>query len=88
MKPIEMLYAAVDKYPDALAIDCQEFHLTYRELRSRIHALASGLQRIDSKPQSRVAICGYNTLEHVLAILAIMAADKVWVLLNPRNSVK
>ncbi len=59
--------------------------MTYGELATRVNALAAALQAIDPEPQSRVGICAYNTFEHLLAWLAVFAAGKVWIPLNPRN---
>ena len=55
------------------------------QLAARVDALAAGLQAIDAAPQSRVGICAHNTLDHLLALLATMAAGKIWVPLNPRE---
>ena len=81
-----MFYAAARLSPDAVAIDGPDTILSYGELAKRVDALACGLQDLDSNPQSRVGICGYNSLEHLIALLATMAAGKVWVPLNPRDS--
>ncbi len=81
-----MFYAAARLNPGGTAIDSPDITLTYRELKERVDALASGLQSIDPIPQSKVAICGYNSLEHLIGLLATMAAGKIWVPLNPRDS--
>ncbi len=86
MKPINMFYAAGSLTPDAVAIDGPDGTLSYGELRARVDALAAGLQGIDPAPQSRVGICGYNSLEHLTGLLATMAAGKVWIPLNPRDA--
>ena len=81
-----MFYAAARITPDAVAIDGPDTILRYGELRKQVDALACALQDLDSTPQSRVGICGYNSVEHLIALLATMAAGKVWVPLNPRDS--
>src|SRR3546814_3107371 len=48
-------------------------------------ALVTGIQTC-ALPISRVGICAYNTLEHLLSLLAVMATGKIWVPLNPRDS--
>ena len=85
MKPIDYLYSAALRRPDATAVDAPGARLSYRELAARVDALAAGLQGIDPRPQSRVGICAHNTLDHLLALLATLAAGKVWVPLNPRE---
>lgn len=86
MQPIDWLYRSACICPDALAVEAPGVALGYAELVARVDALAAALQRIDPAAQSRIGVCGYNTLEHLLSILAIMAAGKVWVPLNPLDS--
>jgi len=85
MFPIDFLYASARRRPDAVAVEAPGARLTYAQLVARVDAIASGLQGIDPAPQSRVGICGHNTLDHLLALLATMAAGKTWVPLNPRE---
>jgi acyl-CoA synthetase (AMP-forming)/AMP-acid ligase II len=60
--------------------------MTYAELRATVDAGACGLQALDPAPLSRVAICAQNHLEHLVAWLAVLAAEKTWVPLYPRNA--
>ncbi len=83
MQPIDWLYRSARINPDAIAIDAPGVELSYSELVTRVDALAVALQALDPAPQSRIGVCGHNTLEHLLSILAVMAAGKVWVPLNP-----
>lgn len=85
MRPIDMFYAAAALRPDAIAIDAPDGTQSYAALAERVNALAAALQSIDPAPQSRVGICGYNSLEHLTGLLATMAAGKVWIPLNPRD---
>ena len=64
----------------------RELSLSYRELVTRADALAVALQAMEPEPQTRVGICAYNTVEHLTALLAVMAADKIWVPLNPLDA--
>lgn len=84
MYPIDLLYRAARRWPDRIAAEDGETTLTYRELTARVDALASALQRLAPEP-GRVAICAPNTLEHLIAILAVLASGHAWVPLNPRN---
>lgn len=59
--------------------------ISYAELRARVDAAASALQKLDPEPGSRVGICAGNTVEHVVALLAVLASGKTWVPLNWRN---
>src|SRR5688572_16815152 len=85
MHPIDNLYRGVRIAPEAIALEDGVRGLSYGDLVARVDALACALQQRFPAPQARIAICGYNTIEHVLAILATYAAGHVWVALNPRN---
>jgi acyl-CoA synthetase (AMP-forming)/AMP-acid ligase II len=86
MQPIDLIYRAAAYGPDAVAVEAPGVALTYGELMTRVNALARALQAVDPEPQSRVGICAYNTVEHLTALLAVMAAEKIWVPLNPLDS--
>jgi len=86
MLPIDMLYGAAARTPDAVAVETPDVRLSYAELVARVDALAAGLQSLDASPGSRVGICGHNTVEHLLALLATMAAEKIWIPLNARDA--
>ena len=83
--PIDHFFRAAAAAPDRIAIKDGDFTLTHGDLASRVNAVAAALQDIDPAPQSRVGVCGYNTVEHLTAFLGTLAAGKTWVPLNPRN---
>lgn len=85
MTPIEFLYRGARRDPQAVAIGFHAETLTYAELVRRVDAVAAAFRAIDPTPQSRVGVCGFNTPEHLIALLATLAAGKVWVALNPMN---
>ena len=85
MLPIDLLYRGARQWPDATAAEDGETSLTYRQLDESVAALASALQRLAPEAGRRIAVCAPNTLEHLMSILAILAAGHVWVPLNPRN---
>jgi fatty-acyl-CoA synthase len=85
MFPIDHFYRSAAINPSAIAAVDNDWSVTYADLVPRVKALAAALQVIDPNPQSRVGICAYNTFEHLLAWLAVFAAGKTWVALNPRN---
>ncbi|MDX1431265.1 MAG: AMP-binding protein [Gammaproteobacteria bacterium] len=87
MQPIDLVYRAARLAPGAAAVCAPGVVLDYRELVARVDALAAALQALDPAPQSRVGVCAHNTLEHLLTLLAVMAADKIWVPLNPLDAV-
>ena len=86
MYPIDFFFRAAKLYPDRIALQSTDRTLTYQALAAHVNALASALQAIDPQPQTRVAICAANTVDHAAAILAVLAAGKVWVPLNARST--
>lgn len=86
MYPIDFFFRAAKLYPDNIALQSSALTLTYRQLAAQINAFAAALQAVDPEPQSRVAICAANSVEHAAAILAVLAAGKVWVPLNARST--
>ena len=86
MYPIDFFLRAAKLYPDNIALQSSALTLTYRQLAAQVNAFAAALQAVDPEPQSRVAICAANSVEHAAAILAVLAAGKVWVPLNARST--
>jgi fatty-acyl-CoA synthase len=86
MHPIDFFHRATRLYPTRIAIDGPEGKISYAELASRVSALAAGLQKLDPTPDSRVGIAAGNTAAHLVALLSVLAAGKVWIPLNTRNS--
>jgi len=88
MQPIDLIYRAAARHPDAIAVASPGREIAYAELMARVDALAAALQSLDPNPQSRVGICAYNTIDHLESLLAVMAADKIWVPLNPLDAAR
>lgn len=86
MYPIDFFFRAAKLYPERIALQSSARTLTYRALAAKVNALATALQNIDPQPQTRVAICAANTVDHATAILAVLASGKVWVPLNARST--
>lgn len=86
MQTVDLIYRAAARHPDAVAVEAPGVSLSYGELVIRADALAVALQAKDPEPQSRVGVCAYNNVEHLIALLAVMAADKIWVPLNPLDA--
>jgi len=74
--------------PDAIAVEAAGQTLSYAELLARVHAVAAALQQIEPDPGTRVGICAYNSLDHLIAFLSVFAAGHVWVPLYPRLGAK
>ncbi|MBN4097932.1 AMP-binding protein [Methylobacterium sp. OT2] len=85
MYPIDLFFRQAAHSPQAIALEFGEERVSYADLAARAGALAAGLQALEPEPQSRVGICCFNHVEHVVAWLAVLAAGKVWVPLYPKN---
>ncbi|MBU1442146.1 MAG: AMP-binding protein [Gammaproteobacteria bacterium] len=85
MYPIDFFYRAARLAPERAALVSGDRTLSYAQLRQQVDAVAGALQSLDATPGSRVGICAGNSVEHVVALLAVLASGKVWVPLNWRN---
>jgi fatty-acyl-CoA synthase len=85
MYPIDFLWRAAERHPNRIAIFSPAGDWSFRELAGEVLARAAALGAIDPVPGSRICVGAANTVDHLIAILAILAAGKVWVPLNPRN---
>ena len=86
MTPIDFFFRAARRYPERIALDAPDRQRSYRELAHDVNAFATALQAIDPEPGSRVVLIASNTIEHVTALLAILAAGKVWVPIGYRTA--
>ena len=86
MLPIDFFFRAVRRHRDRVALESADETLSYAELGARVGAFACALQAADPQAGSRVAVCAGNTVDHVVALLGVLAAEKTWVPLNARNA--
>jgi acyl-CoA synthetase (AMP-forming)/AMP-acid ligase II len=85
MQPIEFFFRAAARTPNEVAVITPDRRVTFAELASQVMNLAAYLKAEDPRPQTRVCVGCRNSVEHLVAILAVIAAGKTWVALNPRN---
>lgn len=85
MYPIDFLWRAAARHPNRVAVISPTGDLSFRALADLVLERAAALTAIDPQPRSRVCVGAANSVDHLVAILAILAAGKVWVPLNPRN---
>lgn len=87
MLPIDCLSRGARLAPDAIALQTFDGaeRLTHRGLAEMVFALAADLQDRLPGDGHRIAVCGHNTVEHLVSILAIYASGNTWIALNPRN---
>jgi len=85
MYPIEFFWRAAQRFPNQTAIVMPEGELTFRELARRVEARAAAVAKLVSSSEGFVCVGAANTCEHLISILSVLAAGRVWVPLNPRN---
>src|ERR1700722_866933 len=85
MYPIDFFWRAVGRYPDRPAVISDAGTLDFAALGRRVALRAAGLRALDPHIGSFVCLGAPNSVDHLILILAILAADKVWVPLNPLN---
>ncbi len=85
MQPIEFFFRAARRTPNELAVITPDRRLTFAELAAEVQRVAAYLNAQYPTPQARICVGCRNSVEHLIAILAVLAAGKTWVALNPRN---
>lgn len=85
MLPIDFFRRAVARFPERVALESPSGRVTFADLAGRVDALAAALQDRVAAESGRVGICATNSPEHVVALLACLAAGRTWVPLNPRS---
>ncbi|MCA0242855.1 MAG: AMP-binding protein [Proteobacteria bacterium] len=85
MVPINYLWRAARRFPERAAVIAPEGTLSFAALAELVQRRAAALTQRDPQPGGRVAIGAANSVDHLVALLAVLAAGKVWVPLNPRN---
>jgi fatty-acyl-CoA synthase len=85
MYPIEFLWRAARRFPERTAVLGSHGPMCFRELARRVLIGASTIAALDPIPGSMVGVGASNSVDHLVGILAVLAAGKVWVPLNPRN---
>jgi acyl-CoA synthetase (AMP-forming)/AMP-acid ligase II len=79
-----MLRDGAARHPDQEAVVVGDERVTYAELRARVDASARALVAAGVKPGERVAIWAPNSIEWIVAALAITTAGGVLVPVNTR----
>jgi non-ribosomal peptide synthetase component F len=79
----ELVAEQVERTPEAVAVSCEEGHLTYRELDRRANQLARFLGSLGAKPEVPVAVCGERSLEMLVGLLGVLKSGAYFVPLDP-----
>ena len=85
MYPIDFFWRAAERFPQRPALIGADGEQSFRQLADTVQQRAATLLTLDPRPGSAVCLGAANTVDHLVALLAILAAGKVWVPLNPRN---
>ena len=72
-----------EKRPDAIAVKCGDWRLTYGELDQRANQLAHHLRSLGVGPEVLVALCVERSLDMMVGILGILKAGGAYVPLDP-----
>jgi amino acid adenylation domain-containing protein len=79
----ELLATQVERTPDAVAMVCEDRHLTYRELNREANRLAHYLATLDVGPGVLVGLCLPRALELMVGLLGVLKAGGVSLPLDP-----
>ncbi|HKX31380.1 MAG TPA: amino acid adenylation domain-containing protein [Blastocatellia bacterium] len=79
----EMIAEQVARNPEAVAVVCEEQHVSYRRLDEKVNRLAGHLVRRGLRPEMMVGICLERSLELVIGLLGILKAGGAYVPLDP-----
>jgi amino acid adenylation domain-containing protein len=79
----ELFDAQVERTPEAVAVTCEDQHLTYRELNRRANQLGHYLRGLGVGPEVAVGICVERSLEMLVGLLGILKAGGAYVPLDP-----
>ncbi|UWP86322.1 amino acid adenylation domain-containing protein [Dactylosporangium fulvum] len=77
--------AACDRTPAAVALECEDEHLTYQELDVRANRLAHHLRTLGVREGVRVAILLRRSVETYVALLGIGKAGGAFVPIDPES---
>ena len=83
-KTISQLFEQqVRKDPDAIAIVCEDRHITYRELNRRANILASRLREMGIGPEIAVALLIPQSIERFIGIYGVLKAGGAYIPIDP-----
>jgi long-chain acyl-CoA synthetase len=79
----QFLQQSAERFPDKVALVCDDQRLTYAEIEEQANRLANGLLALGVQRGDRVALWLPNSVEAVVAIFAILKAGAVFTVVNP-----
>ncbi|MEJ2284849.1 MAG: amino acid adenylation domain-containing protein, partial [Desulfobacterales bacterium] len=75
--------AQAERTPDAIAVEFEERHLTFRELEQRANQLAHHLQGLGIGPETIVGVYMERSLEMIVSLYGILKAGGAYVPMDP-----
>jgi amino acid adenylation domain-containing protein len=79
----ELFEKQAERTPDALAVECADERLSYRELNERANQLAHYLKNLGVGPEVRVGICVERGIAFLAGALGILKAGGAYLPLDP-----
>ena len=73
----------VERSPDAIALECEDKQITYRELNQKANQLAHHLVGLGIGAEKLVGICIERSIEMVVGLLGILKAGGAYLPLDP-----
>ena len=84
----EFLEQSADKYPDKIALICQDKRLSYLEIENLSNRLSNALIEGGLLKQERTAVFLEPSIEAVISVFAILKAGGVFLVINPQVKAK
>jgi amino acid adenylation domain-containing protein len=82
----ELLEVHARRTPDAVAVICEDRHLSYSELNVRATALVRYLRNLGVGAETRIGLCMQRSVEAMVGLLGILKAGAVLVPVEPAVS--
>ncbi|RAL24606.1 non-ribosomal peptide synthetase [Thermoflavimicrobium daqui] len=79
----ELIRQQVEKKPMAIALKDESRALTYLELEERSNQIAHALIQKGIRPQDRVAVYMYRSIESIVSMLGVMKTGAAYIPLDP-----
>ena len=79
----ELFEEQVERTPDAVAVQFEERHLTYRELNNRSNQVAHYLRNFGIGPEVLVGLCLDRSLELIVSLFGVLKAGGAYVPVDP-----
>jgi long-chain acyl-CoA synthetase len=80
----EFLEISAERYPDKLALICQDKKLTFAEINLSASSFAHNLIAEGFNSQDRAVVYVENSVESVVSIFGILKAGGIFVVVNPK----